>query len=51
VLGTAATAVDYTCADVGRVMSQHPAAWSLVGYGTAVSVTIGTRPRPPHQCE
>jgi alpha-tubulin suppressor-like RCC1 family protein len=50
VLGTVATAIDYTCSNVGAVMSQNPAAGTAVNSGSAVSVTIGKAPPPPHQC-
>lgn len=49
-LGAVSTSVDYTCTDIGRVMSQHPLAFSVVSPGTSVAVTVGTAPPPPHQC-
>jgi hypothetical protein len=48
VLGTVNTVVDNTCNNIGRVMSQSPAAGTTVYGGSAVSITIGSR--PPHPC-
>lgn len=45
VLGPVYTVVDSTCNNIGTVMSQSPAAGISVDFGSAVSVTIGKRPR------
>jgi alpha-tubulin suppressor-like RCC1 family protein len=50
VLGTVASAIDYTCNNLGTVKSQNPGAGTNVNPGTAVSITIGKAPPPPHQC-
>jgi beta-lactam-binding protein with PASTA domain len=47
VLGTVSTAVDNLCNNIGTAMKQNPAAGSTVTGGTAVSVTIGLKPRLP----
>jgi regulator of chromosome condensation (RCC1) repeat-containing protein/PASTA domain-containing protein/Regulator of Chromosome Condensation (RCC1) repeat protein len=47
VLGTVSTTVDNLCDNIGRVMSQNPAAGSTVSGGTAVSITIGQKPSHP----
>lgn len=47
VLGTVSTIVDYSCANIGTVMNQNPAAGSSAAFGSAVSVTIGKRPPRP----
>jgi hypothetical protein len=49
-LGTVGSALDRTCDNIGRVMSQRPAAGSQVPPGTAVNVTLGQKPPPPFQC-
>jgi len=49
-LGTVSTRVDSTCNNIGKVLSQSPAAGTMVQLGSAVSVTIGQRPAPPHVC-
>jgi hypothetical protein len=48
VLGTVRSVVDHSCSNIGTVMSQNPVAGSRVSLGSAVSITIGTR--PPHPC-
>jgi alpha-tubulin suppressor-like RCC1 family protein len=48
VLGTVIKAVDNSCNNIGTVMSQNPRAGTAVSPGSAVSITIGTR--PPHPC-
>jgi hypothetical protein len=50
VLGTVSAAVDGTCANIGTVLKQSPAAGTTVLPGSAVSITIGKSPPPPHQC-
>ena len=50
VLGTVSSVIDYTCDNIGTVVSQNPGAGNNVSPGTAVSVTIGKAPPPPHQC-
>jgi beta-lactam-binding protein with PASTA domain len=45
VLGSVHTAVDGTCENIGRVMRQNPAAGTSADLGSAVSITLGTRPR------
>jgi hypothetical protein len=39
--------VDYSCNNIGTVMNQSPPAGSAVVLGSAVTVTIGARPRRP----
>jgi hypothetical protein len=48
VLSTVRSVVDHSCSNIGTVMSQNPVAGSRVSLGSAVSITIGTR--PPHPC-
>jgi alpha-tubulin suppressor-like RCC1 family protein len=50
VLGTVSSVIDYSCNNVGTVRSQNPPAGSNVNPATAVSITIGKAPPPPHQC-
>jgi len=50
VVGTISTTTDWLCNDVGRVEYQNPPAGTTVAYGSAVSITIGERPPPPHEC-
>jgi hypothetical protein len=47
VLGSVSTAVDNTCNHRGTVMRQNPAAGAHVGFGSAVSITIGGPPKHP----
>ncbi len=47
VLGTVTTVVDNTCNNIGTVISQRPAAGTVVIGGSAVSVTVGLRPSHP----
>jgi alpha-tubulin suppressor-like RCC1 family protein len=47
VLGTVRSVVDHSCSNIGTVMSQNPVAGSRVSLGSAVSITIGTRPSHP----
>ena len=49
-VGTVSTRVDNTCNNIGTVLSQSPAAGTMVQLGTAVSFTIGQAPAPPHLC-
>jgi alpha-tubulin suppressor-like RCC1 family protein len=48
VLSTVRSVVDNSCSNIGTVISQNPVAGSRVSLGSAVSITIGTR--PPHPC-
>ena len=48
VLSTVRSVVDNSCNNIGTVISQNPVAGSRVSLGSAVSITIGTR--PPHPC-
>jgi hypothetical protein len=48
VVGAQTAFIDDTCNDIGRVVSQRPAAGTLVAPGTAVDLTVGQR--PPHPC-
>jgi hypothetical protein len=48
VLGPVIKAVDNSCSNIGTVMRQKPLAGTTVSPGSAVSITIGTR--PPHPC-
>jgi beta-lactam-binding protein with PASTA domain len=48
VLSTVRSVVDNSCDSIGTVMSQNPLAGTAVSPGSAVSITIGTR--PPHPC-
>jgi PASTA domain len=50
VRGSVGSAVDNSCNNIGTVMNQSPAAGTTVLVGTAVNMTIGTKPRPPKQC-
>ena len=50
VLGTVSSAVDYTCNNLGTVTYQNPPAGTSLNPGSAVSITIGKAPPPPHQC-
>ena len=43
-------AVDYTGTSIGIVTWQSPAAGTRVNRDAAVSVRIGTAPRPPREC-
>jgi alpha-tubulin suppressor-like RCC1 family protein len=47
VLGTVHTVVDNTCNNIGTVISQSPAAGTVLIGGSAVSITIGQRPSHP----
>jgi alpha-tubulin suppressor-like RCC1 family protein len=47
VLGSVAKVVDNSCNNIGTVMRQNPVAGTRAGLGSAVSVTIGTRPATP----
>jgi alpha-tubulin suppressor-like RCC1 family protein len=49
-LGRVSYATDWLCNDIGRVLSQNPPAGATVYYGSAVAITIGQRPPPPHLC-
>jgi beta-lactam-binding protein with PASTA domain len=48
VLGSVSTVIDDSCDNIGTVVSQHPAAGTTLRIGSAVSVTIGQRPK--HDC-
>jgi beta-lactam-binding protein with PASTA domain len=50
ITGPVSYAVDYTCTNIGIVTWQSPAAGTRVNRGAAVSVRIGTAPRPPREC-
>jgi serine/threonine-protein kinase len=47
VLGTVSSAVDNSCDNINAVLSQSPAAGTTVATGSAVSITLGTRPKKP----
>jgi len=47
VLGQVTNAPDYTCNYIGVIKSQTPTAGTWARYGSAVSVTVGTRPPQP----
>jgi hypothetical protein len=47
VLGTVGSAVDTSCDNIGVVFRQSPDAGTTVRTGSAVSITIGTRPKTP----
>jgi beta-lactam-binding protein with PASTA domain len=49
-LGRISYATDWLCNDIGRVLNQNPPAGATVYYGSAVAITIGQRPPPPHLC-
>jgi Trypsin/PASTA domain len=46
-VGPTRTAVDYSCNWIGQVVSQNPAHGTVVPPGSAVSLTIGQRPKTP----
>ena len=48
VLGSTSSHVD--CNNLGLVTSQNPLAGNLVLAGTAVNITVGTKPSPPAVC-
>ena len=50
VFGSVTYVVDYTCTNIGTVTWQSPAAGARVNRGAAVSIRIGTAPRPPREC-
>jgi Putative Ig domain/PASTA domain/Subtilase family len=43
--------IDFTCANVGLVADQQPAAGTAVTLGSSVNLGIYTRPRPPFRCD
>jgi len=47
VLGTVRTVVDNLCNNIGTVISQSPAAGTVLIGGSSVSVTVGARPSHP----
>jgi alpha-tubulin suppressor-like RCC1 family protein len=47
VLGSQGSAVDTSCDNIGTVFQQSPAAGTTVRTGSAVSITIGTKPKTP----
>lgn len=47
ILGTVNTVVDNLCNNIGTVISQSPAAGTVLIGGSAVSVTVGVRPSHP----
>jgi beta-lactam-binding protein with PASTA domain len=51
-LGATSTAIDNTCAYLGKVMSQSPSAGATVNFGSAVNVTLGKKnPNPKASCD
>ena len=48
VLGSVGSVIDNSCTNIGTVISQNPAAGSTLRLGSAVSITIGQRPK--HAC-
>jgi beta-lactam-binding protein with PASTA domain len=48
VLGSVGSVVDNSCNNINTVLSQNPASGATVRIGSAVSITIGTRPK--HGC-
>jgi alpha-tubulin suppressor-like RCC1 family protein len=46
-LGGVGTVVDNTCNNIGTVLSQSPAAGTTQPIGSAVSITIGVKPKNP----
>jgi len=47
VLGTVSSTVDDSCNNIGTVLGQSPHAGTTVRTGSAVSITIGTKPKNP----
>jgi alpha-tubulin suppressor-like RCC1 family protein len=47
VLGGESTVVDNTCNNIGTVLSQSPGAGTSLPAGSAVSITIGVKPKNP----
>jgi alpha-tubulin suppressor-like RCC1 family protein len=47
VLGSQSTVADPSCDFINKVHDQHPNAGTTVAAGSAVSITIGTRPKTP----
>jgi alpha-tubulin suppressor-like RCC1 family protein len=47
VLGSQGSAVDDSCANINKVTDQNPNAGTTVRTGSAVSITIGTKPKHP----
>jgi len=47
VLGSVSSAVDNTCNNIGTVLRQSPAAGTTQHVGSAVSITLGSRPKTP----
>jgi alpha-tubulin suppressor-like RCC1 family protein len=47
VLGGVGSVVDNSCNNIGTVLSQSPAAGATQPIGSAVSITIGTKPKKP----
>jgi beta-lactam-binding protein with PASTA domain len=46
-LGNVGSVVDNTCNNIGTVLSQSPAAGTTLPIGSAVSITIGVKPKNP----
>jgi beta-lactam-binding protein with PASTA domain len=46
-LGSVGSVVDNSCNNIGTVLSQSPAAGTTQPIGSAVSITIGTKPKNP----
>jgi alpha-tubulin suppressor-like RCC1 family protein len=49
-VGTVSARVDNTCNNIGKVLSESPPAGTMLLIGTAVSISIGQAPAPPHAC-
>jgi len=49
-VGQVSGVTDFTCNNIGAVVSQNPSAGSQVAQGSAVNLTIGEMPPPPFQC-
>jgi PASTA domain len=50
-VGQITNVVDPTCNNIGTVLRQNPDPGTPVLTGSAVSLSIGKRPPPPHVCE
>src|SRR5262249_32275861 len=49
-LGLVSRVKDFTCTNLGLVITQNPAAGAQVVLGSAVNVSIGVSPPPPFDC-
>lgn len=47
VLGSVSSVVDSTCNNINTVLRQSPAADTTLRVGSAVSITLGSRPKTP----